>query len=51
MSTSKFVTRLSNDYFTFDKKYVRIKVEANDINTFAKIVKYIEKLDELQESY
>ena len=51
MSTINFVTRLSNDYFTFDKKYVGIKVEANDIDTFTKIVKYIQKLDELQEDY
>lgn len=51
MSTNGFVTVLSNNYFDFNGKYVKIKVEANDIDTFAKIVKYIEKLDELQEDY
>lgn len=51
MSTDGFVTTLSNNYFNFNKKYVKIKVEANDVDTFVKIVKYIEKLDELQEDY
>lgn len=51
MITDGFVTVLSNKYFNFNKKYVKIKVEANDVDTFVKIVKYIEKLDELQEDY
>ena len=42
-------TTLSNGYFNFQKKYCRIKIEANDLDTFVKIVKHCEQMEEFQD--
>ena len=44
-----YVTVLSNKYFSFNDKYVSIKIEANDLDTFVKVVKHCEELEELKE--
>ena len=40
--------KLSNGYFIFQKKYCSIRIEANDLDTFVKLVKHCKQLKEFQ---
>lgn len=40
--------RLSNGYFDFQRKYCSIKIEANDLDTFVKLVKHCKQLEEFK---
>ncbi len=39
---------LSNGYFDFQEKYCSIKIEANNLDTFVKLVKHCKQLEEFK---
>ena len=47
--SGKYTTVLTNNYFSFSDKYVSIQIQANDLDTFVKVVKYCEELEEVKE--
>ena len=47
--TEKYSTIIRNDYFTHQKRFVSVKVEANDLNTFVKVVEHLKALKEFEE--
>lgn len=47
--TEMYTTIIRNDYFSDQKKYYKVEIEASDLDTFIKIVKHLKTLKELQE--
>ena len=47
--TETYTTILKNSYFSYQKKYCKIKIDANDLDTFIKIVEHLKALKELRE--
>ena len=47
--TEKYTTIIKNDYFTHQKPFVSVKVEANDLATFVKVVEHLKALPEFME--
>lgn len=47
--TEKYSAIIGNDYFTYQKRFVSVKVEANDLNTFVKVVEHLKELKEFEE--
>lgn len=47
--TETYRTVISSKYFSFSKKYCKVSIEANDLNTFCKIVEHCKSLDEFSD--
>ena len=47
--TETFTTTLKSQWFHFQKGYVKIDIQANDLDTFVKIVNHIKQLEEIAE--
>lgn len=47
--TETYETIISNGYFSFQKKYCKVTIEANDLDAFVKIVEHCKSLKEFQD--
>ena len=45
--TGTYTTTLKSQWFHFQKGYVKVDIQANDLNTFVKVVKHIKQLEEI----
>lgn len=47
--TETYRTVISNKYFSFSKEYCKVSIEANDLETFCKIVEHCKSLAEFSD--
>lgn len=43
--TETYTTTLKSQWFYFQKGYVKVDIQANDLDTFVKVVNHIKQLD------